>query len=732
MRSRVLITAFVILLCCTKAAWAAPPPDASLFANPFEVRVGERVTFTGFVGSGTTLPVVLTFGDGQDTLVTTATFSLSHAYSHPGEAIAFLRTLSGAFLDAAAIEVVADSPRVPLGAIYSTTINISPVLAGSVVSVSLTYRIAVPGAGYPSLPSDELPGLQLIVDLEDSNGNLIHRGDPTLLYPLRFDAMQHTTVSYSVPVDARGTYRVRAYIQAVDRGTIAIGAPTPLDVIGNSPNDSVDARGVHISGSVEAGRRPQIIGETINPGMTLSSQQRLSTSALSAFSDPTSNRVDPLLVLTSLLPARLSSPNALDTQPKQPPTLPYVTEHRAQYYDAFGRLMAAMPDILGGFSTVRGVSGTYRTAPGWTFQGSAGNTELYSATFGEPRTFEQFGDVFELGRFWSASDGVQIFHHGRGDNSSRFFFFPQGAQIADVNAIQGTRAVNHNLSLAASAAFSGYYPSYGGGPTTSDSANLFSGDYHNGFTNLTLQYHNFGRFFASGNGMLAMSDRAGMIASALVPLSKRAKFGLNWDREGTRSYAATQTTTSALFNYEFDRGVNALAQVSRDRELTQLTDVKTDTVALHLGRSDVFHNFLVDGVIISSHDFVSDLGSFTVRTGSIQYSFQHGIQAIGFGVNAVQNGGFFESSVVTESMTDGIAFGGAQRKLGVQVGLANSNTQFDFGGGSDAADLTSSLTYNITRGVTVGFKGERTLFTFHNSPFGSVAGGIRFMLIVNR
>jgi len=737
MKRRIFALALLVML-CPHMVRAAPPPDARLSANPEFVRPGEPVTFSGFVGTGTVLPAVLLFDDGQQAIITSLTFSVTHAYSRPGEHIAFLRTLSGAFLDDAAVEVLAESPRVPLGAIYSTAVSASPVLAGSVITVFLTYRIVVPGPGFPIAFNDTPPGLQVIVDLEDAQGNLIHRSDPTPLDRFDTDGVQHVTLSYSVPVDARGEYRLRTYIQAVDRGTIAVGTPTTVDVIGNSPADNVAAPGVHAAGSVEVGRRPQIEGETINPGLTIASQHGSSKLGLSAFSDPVSQRVDPLLVLTSLLPAQLASPNALETEPKQPPALSYVGPgQRSQYYDAFGRFMATMPDIFGGFSTMRGASATYRTAPGWTFQASGGNTELFSFPHFSPQTFEQFGDAFEIGKFWSASDGVAISHHGRGDTPSRFFYFPQGPQIADVNAITAEHAVNHDVSIAGGAAFSGYRVNLPGTRSIADTGDFITTDYHNDSTRVTLQYHNFGQFFTPGTGRDARSDRAGITASALLPLFKAGQVGLNWDREGTRSTGDAQTFTSALLNFQLARGMNVQAQVSRGRELTQLTDVKSDTVALHLSRGDSWHYFLIDGAAIFSRDFVDPTASVTTRTGSAQYSFQHGIQAVAFGVSVIENGGpltshnIFGRNSITESLTDGISFGGRQRKIGAQAGLASTHTWGPFFG-FVTADLTGTLTYNIARGITVGFKGERTLFVAPPLPYNANAGGERFVLIINR
>jgi hypothetical protein len=393
--------------------------------------------------------------------------------------------------------------------------------------------------------------------------------------------------------------------------------------------------------------------------------------------------------------------------------------------------MAAMPDIFGGFATMRGASGTYRTAPGWTFRGSGGNTELFSVPRFSRPTFEQFGDAFEVSRFWSPSDGVGIFHHGRGDNPSRFFYYPQGPQLADVNAIRAQHALNHDVTLAAGAAFSGYTINFPGFPSTWDTGDFVATDYHNDFTSLTLQYHNFGQSFTPGTGMEARSDRAGITASALMPLFRTGQIGLNWDREGTRSASGTQTFTSAFLNFVLPVGLNVQTQISRDRELTQLTDVKNDTVALHLSRGDPWHYFLIDGAATFSRDFVDPAASVTTRTGSAQYSFQHGIQAIAFGVSATQNGGQFPRSAVTESLTDGVTFGGRRRRIGAQAGLVSSNTWGHFFGFVNA-DLTGSLTYNVARGITVGFKGERTLNVSPPLPYNANAGGERFVLIINR
>lgn len=734
MKRRGLALAFVIILFCaaTVRVLAAPPPDARLFAAPEFVEPGQPVTFSGFAGTATVLPVVLLFDDGQQAIISSPTFSVTHAYARPGEHIAFLRTLSGAFLDDAGVAVFAESARVPLGAIYSTAVSASPVLAGSVITVFITFRIVVPGPTFPVEFNDAAPGFQAIVDLEDARGNLIHRGDPAPLDRFDSDVVQHVRLPYSIPVDARGAYRLRAYIQAVDRGTVAVGTPTIVDVIGNSPDEAVAARGLRAAGSIEAGRRPQIEGENINPGMTVASQNGSSTSALSAFSDPVSQRVDPLLVLTSLLPAHLVSPNSLDTEPKQPPALSFAGPAQpTQYYDAFGRFMAAMPDILGGASTMRGANATYRTAPGWTFQASGGNTELFSVPHFSPQTFEQFGDAFEIGRFWSATDGVGIFHHGRGDNPSRFFYFQQGPQLADVNAIRAAHALGRDLTLAGGAAFSGYRINLPGTRSVSDTGDLIRTDYNNGFTSLTVQYHNFGQSFTPGEGSEARSDRAGLTASAFVPFLRAGQIGLNWDREGTRSATGTQTLASAFLNFQVAHETTVQAQISRDRELTQLTDVKNDALTVHLGRGDPWHYFAIDGSAVFSRDFVDPAASVTTRTGSAQYSFQRGIQAIAIGISAVENGGQLARNDVTESLTDGITFGGRQRKAGLQAGLVSTHT-WDRYFGYINDDVTASLTYTIARGVTVGFKGERTLFVSQHSVFNANAGGERFVLIVDR
>jgi hypothetical protein len=735
MKRRVAVLALVVLVCLHAKALAAPPSGATLNANPTVAAVDEQVTITGFVGIGTTLPVHLSFGDGSQTIISTARFSLTHSYGRPGVYNVFMTTATGFLLNATAVIVAAPTPKLPLGAIYSTSVTASPVLSGSVINIFVTYRIAVP-SGPGAVLAGPLPAFQAIVDLEDANGDLIHRSDPTPVNREDFDLAQNATITYSVPVDAAGAYQLRVFIQAVDRGTVAVGAPITLDVIGNGPGTPVDAAGVHAAGSVEFGHRPQITGEPVNPGITASTQQNVSTSQLGVFSDPISNRVDPLLALMSLMPATLSSPNALDTTPKLPAALPIaVSGQKAQYYDGFGRSMAPMPDIIGGFATIRGLNAVYRTAPGWTFQTSVGNTELYSVQRYQPQTFEQVGDVFELGRFWSDADSVQFFHQGRGDNPSRFLGYPgsaDGPQVADVNALQITHGLDRDISVAASGADSRSYANYPSAPFVWDSADVVSAAYHNGLSSATLQYHNFGQSYTPGDGLDAQSDRAGMLATATLPFAKTGQFAFNWDRESTRSAPGTQTITSALFGLGFSHGMDASASVTREREQTDLNDVTTNTVTLNLARSDTSHTFLANGSIVSSHDYVNDYLNTTTRIGSLQYSVQDGIQAVGLGVNATQLDSFFQESTVTESFSDGVAFGGVQRRIGAQVGLANTNVRYGFGFGTVSDDLTGVISYRVARGVTVGFKGERTLFNAHVPQADSIAGGMRFVLIIER
>jgi hypothetical protein len=393
--------------------------------------------------------------------------------------------------------------------------------------------------------------------------------------------------------------------------------------------------------------------------------------------------------------------------------------------------MVPMPRILGGFATLRGVNAVYRTAPGWTFQSSVGNTELYTTTFyNSPLTFEQFGDVFELGRFWTPDDSVEFFHHGRGDNPSRFKIYPQQPQRADVNALAASHGFGKDFSLAASAAASTSQANYSGTTVSSDSADLVNASYHPGATDVQLEYHNFGPFYTPGSGIEALSDRAGTIASLLTPIGHATQMGVNWDREQTRSVSQTQTTSTAFVDTTFWHGTDARVEFSRDRELTQVADLTTGTAALHVGRGDVWHSFVLDGSIVSAHDYVDDRNSSTSRFGTMQYSFQQGVQAIGLGVTASEVTGVFPRTVVNESLTDGLEFGGHQRRIGVQMGLTSSNTRSRYSSGTISTDLTGSLTYRIVRGVTCGLKAERTLFDGPVPQLDTLAGGMRFMLVV--
>jgi len=98
----------------------------------------------------------------------------------------------------------------------------------------------------------------------------------------------------------------------------------------------------------------------------------------------------------------------------------------------------------------------------------------------------------------------------------------------------------------------------------------------------------------------------------------------------------------------------------------------------------------------------------------------------------VQNGGMFARSVVTESLTDGVTFGGRQRRIGIQAGVVSAHTWDRYSSGYINADLTGSLTYAIARGITIGFKGERTVFVSPRARYSTLAGGERFVLIIDR
>ncbi len=615
----------------------------------------------------------LDFGDGTGTITVGPVFpaSVNHVYGIPGQYFASLR---GTTIRTIVVPIfaLAPTPRVPHGIIFSTVPLVSPVLAGNATNIAITYRVMTPDTGFVS----NAPQLAAIVDLLDEHDHLIARGDPVLLPYFAFSGggIQTAHIPYTVPSDARGQYHIRVYLRTPDLGgTIAMGDPARLAVVGGpDPQPQVSAA-IHANGSIEVGPSTGIGGTagtlpagaaqtTFNANMSVGAQTDAYTFTGATTLNPTSLRIDPLL---TLLPGTVpvTSPNAQQPTPLAPSSAGSPAPH---YEDMFGPVTAPLPALLfSGGETLRGLYSIVNTG-GWSYQTALGLPQLASSTSGG-----QEGYLLNFGRPFSTS---QILHLTFLQNvDDPYTFVP-----TNNNKPQDTRAggaefdqtIGQHLTFMIGGGASGATPELLGGPTTSDGADKASLTYASGANSLNLEYHNFGANFATGNGAGATSDSAGGSGQATLGLSRLATLALSFAHEFKRSAMYGDSQENATFNIASPQGLALSFGGGSDHTVSIGSDSTTHQYNMTLGKSGSVSTLTFTGSLATVADTIATSSDGVTRTGTLQYSITHGSSDISFGVNATGNQVGTPSAAVAESAV--ISFPLGARSTSAQASMGSS------------------------------------------------------------
>jgi hypothetical protein len=291
------------------AVTVASPNTFSLTASPASVIAGQVVTFTATTGR-TPLPgAFVDFGDGTSARAPSNYNTIQHRYAAPSLYTARLTAIGD--LEALAqtqVSVSANPVQVPVGQVYSTFLVGSPVLAGADTAISLSYRIFTPFAIAPSGVSP----LQAIVELSTIKGVVIQRSDPFALpfTQQNVNAPQTAMISYTVPADAGGDYLVTVYVRSATGGTIAIGRPQPIQIIGGPDPAPIITNAFHANGAILTGSGANRGAYGVNLGLTTAAQWATDELLLTGLFDPVSKKIDPLLTFISATPAPITSPNS--------------------------------------------------------------------------------------------------------------------------------------------------------------------------------------------------------------------------------------------------------------------------------------------------------------------------------------------------------------------------------------------------------------------------------------
>ncbi len=240
-------------------------------------------------------PVVLNYGDGSSAVIM-ASGTYPHVYPlaqiYP---VRLVNSTSGGTISAKAVVVASMTPRVPIGHIYSSSFTVSPVLAGAQTHIIFTWSTATPVL---STFADPIQGY---VDLLDAKGNLVRRSDVFQIDPDDFQGQGiHTSsIPYDTPVDARGTYQTRVVLFSSAGGTISVGPPSTLIIIGG-PDPEFKVNGVfHDTGAIELGPHAGEPGVTFDAGVSLGFLSPTFGGTVTGLYDPISRKSDPLINLKS-------------------------------------------------------------------------------------------------------------------------------------------------------------------------------------------------------------------------------------------------------------------------------------------------------------------------------------------------------------------------------------------------------------------------------------------------
>jgi hypothetical protein len=686
--------AVAVALCAAAPASAAGP--LPLTAAPSSAQVRTPITFTVIVSAEIApSPYTLDFGDGARITLPQPMFSFVHAYARAGQYTARVSDRFNTIRGTAVVTITepAFQPgRTPIGQIYATTLTIPAVLAGGETSIVVRYAI-----GDATYAAGGAPILAY-VELRTAKGALIRRSDPFAIVPAPSAGMQSAVIPYSVPVDAGGSYTLRVALRAAGGGTIASGALLPLLVAsGPDPQPELHTE-FHASGALEVGPNA-VTGATFNPGTVVALQWPAYSLSLSGLYDPVSHRPDPVLVAESRAPGPMQPPDAAATVTPSPGPA-------ASFKDTLGRGSAALPEILGGDSTMRGLDATRSVGP-WVLHGAYGYTQL--PTPGVPGERAAIADI---GRTLGAGNVRAVLYQRDDDVPASYVAMPNvpGPLRASVAALDLKQPVVRNLtftaSVAASNATSLVQPA-----SLADSSSRAELAYGLGSTNARFEYHNAGGAFATGAGPGATSDRAGWASSLAFALSPKMMLSLGAEQEHTHSIASRQTNATAQLNLTASATTQASIGVRRDTMSSPAAQITAGQVDAALGTALFGGQLNVNGTLVGLRDALSASNASTTRTAMVQFTRQQNAHTLGVGFTGTSQTGAAASAQTGESLTYGFPFGGR-----VVNGALLHGFELQFALTNDAASSAASatadrafstiLSYHLTKHVALGVRGE--------------------------
>jgi len=587
---------------------AVPLDSATLTVAPNPATLGTPQSFRGTLmparARGVIYAYALDYGDGTEVSLAVGAgatpFTFSHTYAAVGTYTANVyRTAPAPRASLVAVTVVVtlpQTPRVPIGHIYSTSFTISPVLAGGETNVLIQWSAAVPAMG------TILDPIEGYVDLLDVNGALVRRSDVFEISRADYagPGVHTSSIPYDTPVDAHGTYQMRVVLFSAQGGTISVGAPATLLVLGGPDPEVKLSAQFHDTGSLEIGPHAGQPGATFDPGLTLGFLMPTYSGTLTGLFDPISRRSDPLLTIKSGAQTQIPAPDVAATSSPPPASAANSAQH--SYLDVAGRGQIALPDALGGGVTLRGLDIEDTVGP-TTYQAGYGYTQL-----GTAGTSSERGLAGDLNRTFGGDGNVRLTYFGRQDDPLQYppATGPSGATgplVTDSELLQVSTPTFDGFKLSASTAFSdaqGLLDTYRSNDAATDA----------GFTwarqkaTFAFDYHNSGPNFAVGSGPSAASDRVGFTSTAAIPLGAAVAAALNYSKDETRDAFSRQSDAGATFNFTLPRSSTLALGATRDTQLAPTANTRTDGATAALGTHLGIGTLSLNAALSSTIDFV--------------------------------------------------------------------------------------------------------------------------------
>ncbi len=685
------------------------PQAATLALSPNPSAPGGAVAITITVATDpSALPpgqMLIAYGDGATAMTPYRPQTVAHTYALPGTYTVSLTSAQGRRLATAVQTVVAAPPpptsffpaRTPVGQIYTTTLTLSPVLAGGSTSIVVRYALAdraLPPAANAVVAYVELlapNGAQLAIP---------RRSDPFEIPAGGSAGIQTAVIPYDVPVDGGGRYALRVILRSVNGGTIARSDLLPFMIAaGPDPAPSIKTE-FRASGALEVGTNAAGHG-TFNPGLSTALQFPAYALGITGLYDPVSRRPDPLFTLTAGGPGPISSPDSTPAPDASPnPNSTPAPSASPGFKDTFGRTTAALPDLLGGGTTLRGLD-LNRTAGQWTLHGAIGATQSGTAS-----TSPERATVVDIARkLGSASARVAFF-----DRTDDVTLAP-GAVSAQSSMLEVSSPLLKYLTFAASGGTSAAR-SLVGSNAVSDASTKTVVNYTRDTTTASFEYHNAGDAFAVGAGPGATADRAGYLSSLAFHLTPKMAFTLGSSRDDTRS--TLQRQTDAFGTLSLQIGTQAQLQLGVRRDTQSSASARTTADQLNLTFATPLRDgsFSFNASVVGLSDAINSANASATRTAALQYMHQKNAHTLAAGVTATAAAGAAANAQVGESLTYGFPIGGrlvdGMLVHGFELQFAATNTSSASGGtapGRDSA-LSTILSYHLNSHIAIGVRSE--------------------------